>query len=99
MPAAPTTKELDMIRLAKQAMNDLDVASPGAARVLARQRLERIQIGLEKGRDPNVEALRLIKQSLGRPIDPQSAQKAAANGRSDSFNKLMKPAGSAALAK
>jgi hypothetical protein len=70
MPAALTTKESDLIRLAKAAMVDLDAAKTGSARVLARQRLERVQIELEKYRDPNAEALRLIKQSLRWPIDP-----------------------------
>jgi hypothetical protein len=69
MPPALTSNELDMVRLAKQAMIDLDGAKPGAARVLARQRLERIQIELEKLRSTDAEALRLIKRSLARPID------------------------------
>lgn len=71
MPAiALTTREMDTLRSAKEAMANFDTAKPGVARVLARQRLERIQIKLEKCRDPNAEAMRLIKKSLGRPFDP-----------------------------
>ena len=69
MPAlALTTREIDLIRSSKEALANLDAAKRDA-RVLARQRLERIQIQLKKLRDPNTEALRQIKKSLARPID------------------------------
>jgi hypothetical protein len=103
MPAtALTAREIDLIRSSKEALANFDAAK-GDARVWARQRLERIQIELEKLRSPDAEALRLIKQSLKRPIDPlakaQSTQKAGAPGRSERFNKLMLPTGADALAK
>jgi hypothetical protein len=63
-----TAREIDLIRSSKEALANFDAAK-GDARVLARQRLERIQIDLEKCRDPNTEALRLIKKSLARPIN------------------------------
>jgi hypothetical protein len=64
--------------------------------VKARTALERIGCELEKFGDPNSDAVRLIKQSLGRPIDWSPA---AATGRSDRFDELMGPTGGAALAK
>ena len=66
---ALTAREIDLIRSSKEALANFDAAK-GGARVLARQRLERIQLELEKCRDPNAEAMRLIKKALGRPIDP-----------------------------
>jgi hypothetical protein len=104
MPAL--TAAVDWIRASDAALDRYEKAqtSRNAAELAkARKDLERIRGELEKFRDPNAEAFRLIKRSLERPIDllakGEPIRKSAATVRSDRFDKLMRPAGGTALAK
>lgn len=106
-----TTAELDLIRASDAALDRFELAKTtrNAAEIAkARRSLEDISAALEKHRDPNAKALDMIHGSLRKPIDAATGalikamptpQRAAASGRSDRFDKLMRPAGAAALAK
>jgi hypothetical protein len=102
-----TTAERDLVQAANMAMDRLDRATAPVEIAKARAELERIRGKLEKARDPNAQALQVMRKALAQPIDAAtgalvkakpSSQKATA-GRSDRFDKLMRPAGAAALAK
>jgi hypothetical protein len=101
-----TTTERDLIQAANMAMDRLDRATHPAEIGKARADLERIRGKLEKARDPNAQALEVMRKSLRQPIDAitgkvmaKATPRTAATGRSDRFDKLMRPAGAAALAK
>jgi hypothetical protein len=102
-----TTAELDLIRASDAALDRYEKAqtSRNAAELAkARKDLERIRGELEKFRDPNAKALEVMRKALAQPIDAATgalvkAKPTSQTGRSDRFDKLMRPAGAAALAK
>ena len=99
-----TTAERDLIQAANVAMDRLDRATDPAEIAKARAELERIRGKLEKARDPSAQAREVMRKALTQPIDAATgafvkAKPTSQTGRSDRFDKLMRPAGAAALAK
>lgn len=110
MSVALTARELDLIRASDAALDRFEKAQTtrnAAELAFASKDLERIRGELEKCRDPNATALDLIQKSLRQPIDAATGalvkekftSQTATAGRSGRFDKLLRPAGGAALAK
>jgi hypothetical protein len=110
MPVVLTAAELDLIRASDAALDRYEKAQTSrnaAELVKARADLERIRGKLEKARDPSAQAREVMRKALAQPIDAATGalvkakptSQTATAGRSDRFDKLIRPAGAAALAK